>query len=250
MRKQEEVIIRKNDNWTTEDEPVHRIEFDGVFYDVIGAEITSREAEIFKAAIYAERERVWDESAELVDKKIMNKLLRHDLEFCKECGWYGYLSDVINANARLEYGFKTYPNDLNCPKCNKYILSMSGGGIGNPEGEEYKIISSVIGGTTLNIENELSINSEQKFWYNIGLRYFKQFAEKYPNQSNFFDKDIINEIISSDKDLAIYTKPFTYAYDGVSNVIKEFRISKNISDDDELDVNEIIAFAEKLVHTM
>ncbi len=118
-----------------------------------------------------------------------------------------------------------------------------------PEGQEYKIISSGIGGTTLNIENELSISSEQKFWYSIGLRYLKQFAEKYPNQSNFLDKDIINEIILSDKYLAIYIEPFICVYDSVSNIIKELEISKNISDNNELEVNEIINFAEELVHT-
>ena len=122
-----EVKIKLYDSSTTDEDPVHSIEFDGVSYDIIGSEITQREAEIFKAAIYAERERIWDQSAGLVDDKIMNKLLNHDLVFCKECDWSGYISDVIKANARVENNnLQTYPNDLNCPKCNKHILSMSG----------------------------------------------------------------------------------------------------------------------------
>lgn len=127
MKNEKDIKIKQYDNSTSEEEPVHRIEFEGVFYDITGAEITPREAEIFKAAIYAERERIWDESADLVDDKIMNKLLKHNLETCKECGWSGYLSEIVKTNSKKEEnGLSTYPNDLNCPKCNKYILSMSG----------------------------------------------------------------------------------------------------------------------------
>ena len=55
-----EVIVKNNYSRTTSGYPVHRIEFDGVTYDVIGNEITLREADIFKGAILAERERIWD----------------------------------------------------------------------------------------------------------------------------------------------------------------------------------------------
>lgn len=72
-----EAKITLNSNCTTDDEPIHSIEFDGVVADIIGAEPTKREIEIFKIGILYERERLWDESVNLVDDKTMRKLLRY-----------------------------------------------------------------------------------------------------------------------------------------------------------------------------
>lgn len=69
MRK--EVIVKNNYSRTTNGYPVHRIEFDGVSYDVIGNGITLREAEIFKEAILAERERIWNEAYGNIDTDII-----------------------------------------------------------------------------------------------------------------------------------------------------------------------------------
>ena len=69
------VKIKNYYNSTTDGEPVHRLEFDEVVYDVIGSEITSREAIIFRGAILRERERIWDESANIVDDEVMKKLI-------------------------------------------------------------------------------------------------------------------------------------------------------------------------------
>ncbi|WWU63277.1 hypothetical protein QJR26_09555 [Clostridium baratii] len=55
---EKELIVRNNYSKTPNGYPVHRIEFDGVTYDVIGNEITLREADIFKGAILAERDRI------------------------------------------------------------------------------------------------------------------------------------------------------------------------------------------------
>lgn len=72
----EEVKINNYSNWTSNEEPMHEIEFDGVSYEFIGFDtITPREAEIFKFAILAERERIWDESMD-VDDDIMRRLLK------------------------------------------------------------------------------------------------------------------------------------------------------------------------------
>lgn len=64
-------------DYTTDGEPIHSIEFDGVVADIIGDKPTKREIEIFKIGILYERERLWDESEDLVDDKIMRKLLRY-----------------------------------------------------------------------------------------------------------------------------------------------------------------------------
>lgn len=71
-----EAKITLNSNFTTDDEPIHTIEFDGVVADIIGDEPTKREIEIFKIGILYERERLWDESENLVDDKVMRKLLK------------------------------------------------------------------------------------------------------------------------------------------------------------------------------
>lgn len=72
-----EAKVTLNSNYTTEGEPIHSIEFDGVVADIIGTEPTKREIEIFKIGILYERERLWDESVNLVDDKVMRKLLRY-----------------------------------------------------------------------------------------------------------------------------------------------------------------------------
>lgn len=71
-----EAQIILNSNSTTNGEPIHTIEFDGVVADIIGDEPTKREIEIFKIGILYERERLWDESENLVDDKVMRKLLK------------------------------------------------------------------------------------------------------------------------------------------------------------------------------
>lgn len=125
MNKEKKVVVKAYSEYTSEQEPMHHIEFDGAEYDVIGAEITKRESEIFKAAVYAERERLWDLAAGLVDDKIMSKLLNHDLHECKHCGWTGYLCEITDANSTIiGNNLKSYPHDLNCPNCKKFILSM------------------------------------------------------------------------------------------------------------------------------
>lgn len=68
--------ITLNSNFTTNGEPIHTIEFDGVVADIIGDKPTKREIEIFKIGILYERERLWDESENLVDDKVMRKLLK------------------------------------------------------------------------------------------------------------------------------------------------------------------------------
>ncbi|MBU3173354.1 hypothetical protein [Clostridium estertheticum] len=73
------ITVTLNYNYTTDGEPIHKLEFDGVLCDVIGENISKREKEIFKLGIWAERERIWDESIDLVDDKIMKKLLRHTI---------------------------------------------------------------------------------------------------------------------------------------------------------------------------
>lgn len=122
-----EVEVKLYSNSTTDEEPIHTLEYDGVKGDIIGKEITDREAQIFKLAIDLERERIWDESAKFInsDKKlenIMNKLVRNEVIVCKNCGWAGYLSDIVHANSRIKQGIETYPNELNCPNCNKHII--------------------------------------------------------------------------------------------------------------------------------
>jgi len=71
-----EAKITLNSNCTTNREPIHTIEFDGVVADIIGDKPTKREIEIFKTGILYERERLWDESENLVDDKVMRKLLK------------------------------------------------------------------------------------------------------------------------------------------------------------------------------
>ena len=71
-----EVEIKVNYNRTTDGEPVHRIEFDGVFYDIIGGNVTERESKIFMMGILGERERICDESSNLVNNEVIRKLLR------------------------------------------------------------------------------------------------------------------------------------------------------------------------------
>lgn len=75
-----EVIVKNNYSRTTSGYPVHRIEFDGVTYDVIGNEITLREADIFKGAILAERERIWDKVYGKIDTEIINNILNSKKE--------------------------------------------------------------------------------------------------------------------------------------------------------------------------
>lgn len=96
---------------------------------------------------------------------------------------------------------------------------------------------------------------QDPFFYNVGLLYLKKFIKKYPNKSNFLDDAIINDIISTDNDttiynLKVYKEPFVYIQKGVSMIDLEFKIYKNISDNNELDVNELINFAEDLLHKM
>lgn len=46
-----EAKVTLNSNFTTDDEPIHTIEFDGVVADIIGDEPSKREIEIFKRGI-------------------------------------------------------------------------------------------------------------------------------------------------------------------------------------------------------
>lgn len=96
---------------------------------------------------------------------------------------------------------------------------------------------------------------QDPFFYNVGLLYLKKFIKKYPNKSNFLDETIINDIISTDNDttlnnLKVYKEPFIYIQKGVSMIDLEFKMYKNISDNNELDVNELINFAEDLLHKL
>lgn len=104
-----EAKITLNSNYTTDGEPVHSIEFDGVVTDVIGAEPTKREIEIFKKGILYERERLWDESENLVDDKVMRKLLKQykkRIYRVDHCYFYDSNKSCLLIESDLE------PNDL------------------------------------------------------------------------------------------------------------------------------------------
>ncbi len=83
-----------------------------------------------------------------------------------------------------------------------------------------------------------------KFWYNIGLRYFELFINIYPGQLNFHDDNLIKEIILSDKNLSMYKEPFLYVKEAIRMILSEFTVYNNISDR-EININEIIKFCEK-----
>lgn len=117
------VKIKLNYYSTTDGEPVHRMEFDGVFYDVIGAGVTKREEEIFMSGILAERERLWDESADLVDEEIMRKLLKDEKDVCKNCEWSGWPNELLEDTkpVYLDKEIIGYHTDWLCPKCRNII---------------------------------------------------------------------------------------------------------------------------------
>lgn len=124
MMNKKEVEIKLNYNRTTDEEPVHRIEFDGVFYDVVGRNVTEREAKIFMMGVLGERERIWDESANLVNNEVMRKLLRDEKEICKKCGWSDWIDKLIeNTNPiYLDKEIIGYHTDWLCPKCKNKII--------------------------------------------------------------------------------------------------------------------------------
>ena len=139
-----EAKITLNSNCTTDNEPIHSIEFDGVVADIIGAEPTKREIDIFKIGILYERERLWDESVNLVDDKTMRKLLRYKkpsvaLEISKVIGASekknGYDSEQGNiANLRYRVFEELNKEKVNC----EYIEKK----LGFKEGDIYKFIHS------------------------------------------------------------------------------------------------------------
>lgn len=119
-----EAKITLNSNFTTNGEPIHTIEFDGVVADIIGDELTKREIEIFKTGILYERERLWDESENLVDDKVMRKSLRDEKEICKKCGWSDWVDKLIE-NTKPIYVDKEiigYHTELLCPKCKNKVI--------------------------------------------------------------------------------------------------------------------------------
>ncbi|WP_338631271.1 hypothetical protein [Clostridium baratii] len=91
---EKELIVRNNYSKTPNGYPVHRIEFDGVTYDVIGNEFTLREADIFKGAILAERDRIWNKAYGKIDIETINNVLNFKKEriiFYDEKELYEYL---------------------------------------------------------------------------------------------------------------------------------------------------------------
>ncbi|WP_338631645.1 hypothetical protein [Clostridium baratii] len=102
-----EVIVKNNYSRTTNGYPVHRIEFDGVTYDVIGNEITLREADIFKGAILAERERIWNKAYGKINTEMINNILNSKKEkiiFYDE----KELSEYLRAGTGQHISFKKY----------------------------------------------------------------------------------------------------------------------------------------------
>ncbi len=95
-------------------------------------------------------------------------------------------------------------------------------------------------------KNSNSIYAD-KFFYNIGMRYFKKFIQVYPEKSNFCDENIIKEIISLDESLRMYKEPFLYVKNSIRQILCEYTIYKESLEDkdNKLDVNELINFIEE-----
>lgn len=117
--------ISLNSNLTTDDEPVHTIEFDGVIADIVGNEPTKREIEFFKIGILYERERIWDESANLVDIEVMRKLLKEKKEICKSCGQSSWIEELLESTkpVYMDNELIGYHTEWLCPKCRKQFYN-------------------------------------------------------------------------------------------------------------------------------
>ncbi|CAM2078671.1 MAG: hypothetical protein NSGCLCUN01_02872 [uncultured Clostridium sp.] len=176
-----EAKITLNSNCTIDGEPIHTIEFDGVVADIIGDKPTKREIEIFKIGILYERERLWDESKNLVDDNVMRKLLKHykkRIYRIDHCYFYDSNKSCLLIESDLE------PNDLV-----KIIVAI-----------HFKFEELVDESLNINFIHLLDI---LKRFYNV-----KDVKEKYKNILNETERYIFDEEEFSTNDECDYIYKF------------------------------------------